>query len=118
MKKKILIIDDEKELLTALGERLTAVGYDVMQADNARDGIIMAKSLPPDLIILDVLMPVMDGSTAANILKYEPETQDIPIIFLTALATPIEEESVGKNCYVAKPYDSNKLLEIIKEKTA
>ena len=86
-KKKILIVDDKKDVLLMLGKRLMAEGYSVLTADNGKDAITIAKSKSPDLIILDVLMPGMDGCEVAERLKDDFRTQNIPIIFLTALLT-------------------------------
>ena len=114
-KKKILIVDDEKDLLLMLEKRLTAEGYSVLTADNGKDAITIAKSKSPDLIILDVLMPGMDGCEVAERLKDDFRTQNIPIIFLTALLTRKEEYIKDHIIAVfAKPFDSEELLDEIK----
>ena len=117
-KKKILIVDDEKDILLMLKKRLTAGGYSVLTADNGKDAITIAKSKSPDLIILDVLMPGMDGGEVAKKLKDNFRTQNIPIIFLTALFTREEEyekdHMVADNITFAKPFDPEELLDEIK----
>jgi len=117
-KNKILIVDDEKDILLMLGKRLIAAGYSVLTADNGRDAITIAKSKSPDLIILDVLMPGMDGSEVAEKLKDDSRTQNIPVIFLTALLTKKEEHKknhiVADNKTFAKPFDPEELLDEIK----
>jgi len=113
-KKKILIVDDEPDVLVLLGERLIKVGYDVIKASCGKEAIELAVKKLPDLIILDIAMPVMDGSEVASILRSDPKTKDIPILFLTCLFTKHEEEVcghlLGQNFFVAKHYDVTELL--------
>lgn len=118
MEKKVLIVDDEPEIVQFLGLRLANSGYKVLKAYNGIEAIKIAKRELPDLIVLDILMPGMDGSKAASILKESAETKDIPIIFLTCLFTKEEEKQSnmrGGVYFVAKPYDSDQLLNVIKE---
>jgi DNA-binding response OmpR family regulator len=117
--KKILIIDDEKDMLLMLEKRLTAEGYSVITATNGAKAIALAKSQHPDIIILDVLMPGMDGGEVAEKLKEHSLTKSIPVIFLTALLTKAEEHqenhTIGSNITFAKPLDTEELLAQIKE---
>jgi CheY-like chemotaxis protein len=117
MEKKILIVDDEPDIVHFLGLRLVQNGYDVLKAYNGPEAIKIAKQELPDLIILDVMMPGMDGTAAAAILREDPATKDIPVIFLTCLFTKEDEkQSVSRgNVFVAKPYDVNELLKVVKE---
>ena len=116
--KKILIVDDEPDVLMLLGERLSKAGYDVIKASGGQEAIETAQKESPDLIVLDIAMPGMDGSEVANALRAHPQTQDIPIIFLTCLFTKQEEKTcghvLGQNFFIAKPYDVNELLSEIK----
>lgn len=117
MAKKILIIDDEPELVKAVKIRLEANGYEVIAAFDGIQGIQTARSEKPDLIILDIMMPGMDGFRVCDNLKMSSHTWAIPIIFLTAKDTPEDEKKgygVGAVCYVKKPYEPNELLEIVK----
>ncbi len=106
--KKILIVDDEKEALFILEKELTARGYSVIAADNGSDALNLAKSEYPDLIILDIWMPEMDGAEVAAKLKEDPKTKDIPVIFLTCLFQKREGEEEGRvvagKVLIAKPY--------------
>jgi CheY-like chemotaxis protein len=113
--KKVLIVDDEKDTLLMLGKRLTAGGYSVITATNGKDAIALAKSQHPDIIILDIMMPGMEGGEVAAELKEHPLTRSIPVILLTALLSKTEEEEygsvVGGNITLAKPLDAEKLLD-------
>ena len=118
MEKKILVVDDEPEVVQLLSLRLVNSGYKVLKAYNGKEALSVAKRENPDLIILDILMPELDGSKTASLLKISPETKDIPIIFLTGLFTKEDEKkgSIRGNMYVvAKPYDGNQLLKAIKK---
>jgi len=120
--KKILIVDDERDTLSVLGNGLTAEGYSIIKADNGGDALDLAKSERPDLIILDILMPGMDGGEVARMLKEVPETKHIPIIFLTGMFPKREEEEEGRvvagNIMFDKPYDILKLITAIEKASA
>ena len=107
-KKKILIVDDEKDALFILEKELTARGYSVIAADNGKDALRVAISERPDLIILDLWMPEMDGAEVAERLKGDISTKDIPVIFLTCLLQKKEGEEQGRvvagEVLIAKPY--------------
>jgi CheY-like chemotaxis protein len=113
-KKKILIIDDERDALFILEKELAGRGYSVIAADNGRDAMNLAKSEHPDLITLDLLMPDIDGMEVAARLKEDPETNDIPVIFLTCLIRKREEEEKGcvvaGRVFIAKPYSIEGLI--------
>jgi len=118
LKKKILAVDDEIEMLILLEKRLLASGYEVFTATNGKEALLIARRELPDLIILDILMPEMDGSEMAARLHEDPKTKDIPILFLTCLFTKREEHleghESGQNFFVAKPYEVKDLLDEIK----
>ena len=118
-KKKILIVDDEKDALTMLESRLIAAGYSVIKADNGEDAVRLAKSEQPDLVLLDVIMPDMDGTEIGKILKNDSDTKDIPLVFLTCLFTKTDEavkgHKVSGNFFIAKPYRAEELLKEIKK---
>ncbi len=120
MEKKILIVDDEPDVLLLLGERLSKAGYDVIKASSGKEAIDVAVAKLPDLIILDIAMPGMDGSEVATVLRTKSETKNIPILFLTCLFTKQEEKTcghvLGQNFFIAKPYDVNELLTEIQKR--
>jgi DNA-binding response OmpR family regulator len=118
--KKILVVDDEEDVLQMLGKRLTTEGYSVITATNGADAIGLALLQQPDIIILDVLMPDMEGEEVAAKLKEYSQTKNIPVIYLTALYPKAEEEKyrsteTTRNIIFVKPLDADKLLEQIKK---
>jgi CheY-like chemotaxis protein len=116
--KKILVVDDETDVLFILKKILTAKGYSVITTTNGTNAIALAKSQHPDVIILDILMPGMDGGEVAAELREHPLTRSIPVIFLTALLTKTEEyeanHTISSNITFAKPFDTEELLAQIK----
>ena len=112
-KKKILIVDDEKDALLILEKELAGRGYSVISADNGSDALNLAKSQYPDLIILDIWMPEMDGTEVAAKLQENPKTKNIPIIYLSCLFQKIKGEAQGRvvegKVLIAKPYSIKKL---------
>ncbi|MDD5018984.1 MAG: response regulator [Candidatus Omnitrophica bacterium] len=121
-KRRLLIVDDEPDVLKLLGERLSKAGYDVIKASTGKEAIALAQKKVPDLIVLDIAMPGMDGSEVANVLRSDPKTKDIPILFLTCLFTKQEEKVcghlLGQNFFIAKPYDVDELLSEIDKRVA
>ena len=115
--KKILIVDDEKDILFVLENRLALAGFDVVSADSGLLALPMAKSQQPDLIILDLQMPTIDGTETARRLKADPATCDIPILFLTCLLSSEEsnqrEHSCGEDLVLAKSMDTAELVSVI-----
>ena len=117
--KKILIVDDDEDFLQMFDKRLTSEGYSVIKATNGADAIGLALLEQPDIIILDVLMPEMEGEEVAAKLKGYSRTKNIPVIYLTALFPKAEEEKfkskAGGNIIFVKPLDAEKLLEEMKK---
>lgn len=117
--KKILIVDDEKDTLLVLEKQLSAAGYSVITADNGASCVALAKSQQPDLVILDVQMPDMDGGEVAAILRDEPTTRYIPVIFLTCLISEGESQQQsrksGGNLMLAKSSDTKELISLIED---
>jgi len=116
--KKILIVDDEEQFLMMMTIRLEANGYEVITASDGREGLMKAKSESPNLILLDVMMPEMDGLEVCNLLKNDKQYSGIPIIICTGMAEKVDSEScnnVGADAYISKPFDHNILLSKIEE---
>ena len=113
--KKILVADDEKYALEVLEKRLKAENYDVHVATNGREAISQAKSFRPDLILLDIAMPELDGYTIAARLREDELFRDTPIIFITAkelLPQSIENRlsEIGACDYIMKPCTFEEIL--------
>jgi len=87
----ILIVDDEPEFLEIFGAKLSSVGYKVETAESGEEGVKKAKALKPDLVLMDVKMPVLDGAGALLKLRDDPETKNLKVVFLTALGDPRDE---------------------------
>jgi two-component system cell cycle response regulator DivK len=113
---KILVVEDNELNRDMLSRRLAKRGYDVEVAGDGAQGIEMAHSIAPDLIVMDVGLPVIDGLEATRRLKAEASTSSIPIVALTANAMPGDQEkalAAGCEAYDTKPVDIPRLLEKI-----
>ena len=113
-KKRLLVVDDEKDFIEPLSERLKAKGFDVIAAFNGKEGIEKAHSEYPDLIILDVMMPEMSGYDVCRKLKLDEKFKDTPIIMLTAKFQPNDIDfgkEMGAEAYLTKPLDMELLLQ-------
>ena len=93
-KQRILLVDDEPDILDFIEYNLVKEGYDVHTANNGNEGVALAKKLVPDLILLDVMMPEMDGFEFANEVKKDEKLKDIPIFVVTALDLSEEESEL------------------------
>jgi two-component system cell cycle response regulator DivK len=110
---KILLVEDHEEIWDFLSRRLKRRGYDVVLATDGQQGVDKARSDAPDVILLDMNLPVMDGWTAATVIKADAETMRIPIIALTAHAMSGDrEKAIAAGCddYHPKPVDFSRLL--------
>jgi len=116
MSAKILVVEDDptnRRLILAI---LALSGHETLEADAAAPAIELAKSASPDVILMDVGLPDMDGLDAARMLKEDPATRHIPIIAVTGRAMPADEQQIkaaGCDAFVAKPYDINTLTETL-----
>ena len=112
MREKILIVDDEEDNLRLLINWLVSLGYDIDTAVNGKEALQKTRDYRPDLIILDIMMPVMDGYEACSLIKADPETKNIPIIMVTALhdrESKLKGLSVSTNDFLCKPIDQAEL---------
>jgi len=112
-KRKILIVDDEpnvrKLLRTVLNKKFT-----VLEAEDGSQAVNMASAEKPDLILMDIMMPKMDGYTSCYALKSEPSTKSIPVIMLTAIDLKLNlqlSKEIGADGYITKPFNSRDLLD-------
>ena len=110
---KILLVEDHEEIWDFLSRRLRRRGFDVVLAHDGREGVEKTRSERPDVVLLDMNLPVMDGWTAAKTLKSSPDTARVPIIALTAHAMSGDRDkamNAGCDDYHAKPVDFSRLL--------
>ena len=110
--EKILVVEDNPLNMELTADILGAAGYVVLQAENAERGITLARAEKPALILMDVRLPGMDGLLATEILKREAETQEIPVVALTAHAMKGDEDkalAAGCQGYITKPIDTRSL---------
>lgn len=111
--KEILVVDDDVMAQNMLTSALANAGYPVSIASNGEEGITKAKETLPRIIVLDIMMPGLDGGEVANILKGDQTAKDIPIIFLPSLVSEKEEKIGSKKDMISilsKPYSREKLL--------
>ncbi len=114
---KILVVDDEHDLLDLISYNLKKENYDVITADNGKEAIALTRSHRPSLILLDVMMPHMDGHEVCAVLKSDPDSKEIPIVFLTARSdekTEVKSLNFGADDYLTKPISTTKLTSRIK----
>jgi len=118
MNKRILVIEDTEDNRQILRDLLTAAGYDIFEATDGATGVTMAAELQPDLILMDIQLPVIDGYEATRRIKADPSTQSIPVIAVTSYALAGDElktREAGCDGYIAKPYSPRHLLEKVRE---
>ena len=118
MEKVILIVEDEEKNLKLFRDLLQVSGYTTLEATDGKQGVELAREKKPDLILMDIQMPVMDGFEATKLLKNDDVTKDIPIVALTAYAMQGDEEKMreaGFDGYISKPIDVSDFLKKVKE---
>ncbi len=112
-KKKILVVDDEPDIADSLKLRLDMAGYDVVTAVNGQEAVEKARSEKPDLILLDLMMPKMDGYEVCHVLRSNEDTKKTPVVVLTALQMVGDIDKAfeaGANDYISKPFTNERLL--------
>lgn len=115
-KKRILLVEDEADMVYALTLQLEAAHYEVLSAKDGQAGLDMARKEKPDLIILDLMLPKMDGYKVCRMLKFDEKYKKIPIIIFTAKAQEKDKElgqQVGADAYITKPFDAQVLMDKI-----
>ena len=118
--KKILLVDDEKDLVSTVTFRLEANGYEVVVAYDGEEALRLAKSEAPDLIILDLMLPKIDGYKVCATLKNDRKYKHIPVMLFSARAQETDRRSgkaAGADAYMTKPFEPKALLEKVKELT-
>ncbi|MCG2776389.1 MAG: response regulator [Desulfobacterales bacterium] len=118
MKKVVLIVEDDPKSLKLARDMLQVSGYATLEATNGKEGVELARIEKPDLVLMDIQLPVMDGLEAIKLLKNDDVTKDIPIIAMTAYAMKGDEEKIweaGCDGYLSKPIDVKAFLKKISE---
>ena len=115
--KKILVVDDEADLVKTIRFSLEAEGYKVLVSYNGEDALNQARKEAPDLILLDIMLPKLDGYKVCRLLKFDEQYKNIPILMLTA-KTQEKDKLLGKETgadeYITKPFDIEELMEKVK----
>ena len=116
IKKRILLVEDEADMVYAVTLQLEANHYIVLTAGDGLTGLNLARKEKPDLIILDLMLPKMDGYKVCRLLKFDEQYKKIPIIIFTAKVQENDKKlgrEVGADAYITKPFDSQELLDKI-----
>jgi two-component system, cell cycle response regulator DivK len=113
--KRILVVEDEEDNRRILCDLLTSAGYEIIQAENGEAALAVAARVRPDLILMDIQLPLLDGYEVTRRLKADPELCAIPIIAVTSSALSEATRAAGCDAYVAKPYSPRALLAKIRE---
>src|SRR5579883_871827 len=118
MNRCILVVEDQEDNRRILRDLLTSSGYELVEAGDGEQALVMAERQRPDLILMDVQIPLIDGYEVTRRLKADPALRDIPIIVVTSYALSGDESkarAAGCNGYVSKPYSTRQLLAKIRE---
>src|SRR5436190_16105731 len=117
MSKRILVVEDQEDLRGVLRDLLTSSGYEMLEAADGQAGVDKAKAEMPDLILMDIQMPIMDGYEATRQIKADLNLKSIPIVAVSSFAMKGDEEKArasGCDHYVTKPYSPIQLLKVIR----
>lgn len=115
---RILVVDDDKVIQQLVEVNLELEGYDVAKASDGEEALRVVKEFKPDLVVLDVMMPRMDGREVCRRIKADPASAHIPVIFLSARAQDMDVQSgldLGASAYVTKPFDPVDLLDTVQQ---
>ena len=117
MTKRVLAVEDQEDLRGILRDLLTSSGYEMLEAADGQAGVDKAKAEKPDLILMDIQMPVLDGYDATRQIKADPDLKPIPIVAVSSFAMKGDEEKArasGCDHYVTKPYSPIQLLKTVR----
>jgi two-component system, cell cycle response regulator DivK len=118
MSKRILVVEDHEDNRRILRDLLASVGYQVIEAEDGARGVAAAEAQRPDLILMDIQLPLVDGYQATRRIKANPELRTIPILVVTSYALSGDEDkarAAGCDGYITKPYSPRQLLAKVKE---
>ena len=117
MAKNILVVDDEPDILKVLSLRLEKTGYKVAYGRNGQEALDLARQMVPDLIVLDIYLPDINGDDVTRILKKDKKLKDIPVILISATATSVAQraEECGATGYITKPFEPEELIGMVRK---
>ena len=118
MPKEILIVDDEPSIVVPIQFLMEQLGYNVLVAENGEDALDIIYKYKPDLILLDIMLPRIDGYEVCEIVRLDPRYRDIKIIFITAKGREVEIAkglALGADAYITKPFSNTELVSKVKE---
>ncbi len=118
MPKVILVVEDDPKSLKLTRDLLQASGYTTIEAIDGEQGVELAKAKKPDLILMDILMPKMDGYAACHAIKKDKTTREIPVVMLTVMGYELNKElakRLGAGGYITKPFSRQELLDVISQ---
>jgi two-component system cell cycle response regulator DivK len=118
MTKRILVVEDQEDNRRIIRDLLMSAGYELIEALDGAEGVRLAESERPDLILMDIQLPVLDGHEATRQIKQNPELRHIPIIVVTSYALSGDDQkamAAGSDGYVAKPFSPRQLLATIRK---
>lgn len=115
MPKTILIVDDEEDVVKVTTFRLKSLGYNVAIGVNGQEALNLIKEKRPDLVLLDLRLPVMDGRDVCKAVKADPELEDIPIVMFTASTQQIsvQAKEAGADGFLVKPFEQEQLIAVL-----
>ena len=120
MKKKILLVDDEPDIQEIVSTRLTAMGFEVLTAKDGQEGLNLARKEFPDAVLLDLMLPKLDGYKVCRMLKFDKAFENIPVIIFSARGSDADKklaEQSGADAYLVKPFDIKLFTETIRKIT-
>jgi two-component system cell cycle response regulator DivK len=118
MTKRILVVEDQEDNRQIIRDLLTSAGYELVEAVDGEEGVRLAETERPDLILMDIQLPVLDGHEATRRIKQNPELRHIPIIVVTSYALSGDDRkamAAGSDGYMAKPFSPRQLLATIRK---
>jgi two-component system cell cycle response regulator DivK len=118
MSKRILVVEDQEDNRQIIRDLVTSVGYEMIEAVDGEQGVALAAQHKPDLILMDIQLPVLDGYEATRRIKAQPELKAIPVIAVTSYALSGDDQkafAAGCDGYVTKPFSPRQLLAKIRE---
>ena len=118
MTKRILVVEDQEDNRRIIRDLLMSAGYELIEAADGEEGVRSAEAERPDLILMDIQLPVLDGHEATRRIKQKPELRHIPVIVVTSYALSGDEAkaiAAGSDAYVAKPFSPRQLLATIRK---